>query len=298
MTATADGTPIASVADAFEVSVDPGEHVFDFSAEGYVPQTVKLALKENMLLKQSVVFEKTAPPPPPAPVAAVEPQGPPSSAPPSTNAAPANTSASTPATGLTTSADAASIADRRWIDAAPVARAGAPQLGLRLGVNNALDNYFGVQYALTLEGGWKFTRSEFAGLYLSGAYGSPGVRLIDECPVCKASSGNLRVGGQYIHSFYPGERFNLWIGGAIGFTSSAAGIKNPPPKATPGSPPPPKEITAEAEGLELRLLLGLDVRVTEKVAVGFCIVRCRFRPSVASSCARTRRASWKVPDVH
>lgn len=171
------------------------------------------------------------------------------------------TKAETPPPRWVLAPDAATDPDRKWTDSAPAARTSF-QLALRLGTNDAANDFFGNQIAAVLEGGWKITRSEFVGVYVSGGIGRPGSLLTQRCTPgdeCGERSTSFRTGAEGIHSFLPGERFNPWFGAALGFTTARAALSRPRPSL---------DATAVAVGLETRIMLGIDIRVNETFGVG------------------------------
>jgi hypothetical protein len=202
-----------------------------------------------------------APAPPPSKPASVTPKESPRSDPP----APAPSTAERPAD------DGSPPPARRGIQVGLRAGAALPMGQLEGGTSTVYDNpnlrqtndlsrMYGTQGVVLLEIGAKVQDHIFVGGYLGGGLGGSGSDFQSACGRSGVSclTSLFRLGFEAQYHFIPDGLFNPWVGVGLGYESASLHVRGPGGEAK-----------ASASGLELAdLMIGADVRLTQKIGIG------------------------------
>lgn len=247
---TVDGTPAVLVTSdsSYELAIDPGEHVFEFSADGFTSQTIKHSFQEGATYRETVVLEKQI-------------QSTPSSSPDANRTSPPTAASTTTASQASESSPADPNKNRIQL---------ALRVGAAVGVGNAAD-FYKPQTSIFVTIGKRLDQHLFFGGYGGVGFGSsskaicesPELRdLVSSCDAHGAFS--LRLGPEFQYHIVATEVLDPWVGAGIGFAITHGSLDFR--RATDGSVVP---FDYSAFGIDfLRASVGLDVRPSSILAFG------------------------------
>ncbi len=163
--------------------------------------------------------------------------------------------------------------DRAWVLAAPPPREDSVQFAARLGGVSWSGDIFGSQLEVVAGGGYKQGANNYFGGYGAFGIGSVGAEIERTCPpnsTCSGRTTSFRFGAEFQRHFLPGERFNPWFGIGLGYARAAATYERPSLNA----------VDAVAAGLDVRVMLAIDIRVSETFALG-PVIDAGFGPGLS-----------------
>ena len=125
---------------------------------------------------------------------------------------------------------------------------------------NDLSRMYGTQGVVLLEIGAKVQDHIFVGGYLGGGLGGSGSDFQSACGRSGVSclTSLFRLGFEAQYHFIPDGLINPWVGVGLGYESASLHVRGPGGEAK-----------VSASGIELAdLMIGADVRLTQKIGIG------------------------------